>query len=320
MKTGSLVQVMVRRYSLVLLAALGGLAAPRAASAVQWRELARTARHSVALEMSSLRMNDAGRLTVWLRFTPRGKSERSDAAREYGTPTYQLHLEQYEIDCGEGSALLGVIDILGAGGKRLARLPGGDQPDAIIAGTVLDWTAKRVCPAVVDLAGDDEIEAPEAVQPAEPESAEAVQVPEELRQRIENARRRTESKPADGAAWIELGNAYYDADLPRHAVDSYARALKITPNDTNVLNDQGAMYRQTGEYLRALENFEKALAVDPANLESLYNMGYVYAIDLNRIDKGLEIWKRYLERDSASDTAEQVRSFVKHFEQTGDSR
>lgn len=303
---------------LLLLVVLTILALPCAASAVQWRELAQTGRHSVALEMTSLRLNASGRLAVWLRFTPRGELQRRDAAREYENRNYRLHLEHYEIDCGEKSAVLKLIDILGSGGKRLTRLPGGSQPEAILPDSVLDLAAQMVCPAVEEAAADDDDEAPEPRDQASAEPADTSPLPEELRLRIENALRRTVKEPASTESWIELGNAYFDADLPKKSVNAYGRALKLNPNDTNVLNDQGAMYRQSGDFTQALKNFEKALAIDHGNLESLYNMGYVYAIDLNRIDKGLEIWKKYLELDSASDTAQQVRSFVDHFEKSRD--
>ena len=111
---------------------------PAAVSALQWQKLARTGRHDVALEMHSVQLNSSGRLVIWLRFIPRGEIQRREAAIEYGNRKYRMHLEQYEIDCGEKSASMQSIDILGVGGKQLARLQGGGQPDTIIQDSVLD--------------------------------------------------------------------------------------------------------------------------------------------------------------------------------------
>src|ERR1039457_1320372 len=320
MITGSAIQVTLRQLLTLLFVALVCLSLPATASAVQWRDLAQTDRHYVALEMTSLRLNASGRLTVWLRFTPRGEQQRKEAAREYDNKNYRLHLEFYEIDCGEQSAVLKLIDILGINGKRLARLPGGTQPDAIIPDSILDRAAQRACPVVEEVATDDDEETPDVLKQSTPDPADISKVPEENRLRIENALRRSKSDPSDVNSWIDLGNAYFDADLPKKAIEAYDQALRLNPKDTNVLNDQGAMYRESGDTTQALKCFERALAIDPGNLESLYNLGYMYAIDLNNISKGLEVWRRYLALDSTSEMAEQVRSFVKRYEKSQELR
>jgi len=313
-KQGS--KAIMKPYPLRTLMLAGLLTAilPSAGFAVQWQKLTHTSRHDVAVEMESVRLNSAGRLAVWLRFVPRGEPQRRESAREYGSPNYRLHLEYYEIDCGEKNALLQLIDILGAGGKRLARLKGGGLAEAIIPGSVLERSAILVCPELEDAALDDDDGAPDAAAEnpgAEPQSDDKAQ--ENIFKRITDALRRAESEPSNHGAWVELGNAYYDADKYDQAIEAYGHALKLQPKDPDVLNDQGAMFRQNGEITRALENFEKALAIDPRNLESLYNMGFVYAFDVKRIDTALEYWKRYLELDHVSETAQQVESFVKRY-------
>ena len=102
-------------------------------------------------------------------------------------------------------------------------------------------------------------------------------------------------------------------DMPEQAIAAYNRALAIKPDDTNILNDQGAMYRQTGDFSRALANFEKARQVDPLNLESIYNSGYVLAFDLNQIDRAIVMWRSYLALDKTSETSRQVQSFIERY-------
>lgn len=269
--------------------------------------------------MESVRLNSSGRLTVWLRFIPRGELQRREAAEEYGAPNYRMHLEYYEIDCAEKSVLLQLIDILGPGGRRLSRLKGGGQPDAIIPDSVLDRSAALVCPEVEDIATDDD-DTPEAAGEtagAGAPSDDAAQPA--MLQRIADALRKTEAEPANHGAWVELGNSYYDSDKPAQAIEAYDHALKLRPKDPDVLNDQGAMFRQSGDITRALANFNKALAIDPRNLESLYNLGYIYAFDVKRIDSALEFWQRYLELDHSSETAQQVESFINRFKNDTDT-
>ena len=284
---------------------------PGSASAVQWQPLARTAHHDVALDMDSLKLTPLGRVTVWLRFTPLGEPQRKLAAAEYGEKQYRLHLEYYEIDCGEQTDVLELIDIIGPDGKRLARMKGGGPLAAIFPGSALDLAAKRVCPSFENEAvPEDEVEAPDS---SDATKVGTRQDAEDVRARIAEALRKTQNEPDSQAAWRDLGNAYYDGDMPQQAIEAYDRALALIPDDADVLNDQGAMYRQKGDFTRALANFEKALKIAPYNLESLYNVGYVNAFDLNRMDKALKAWQRYLELDRTSETARQVQGFIERY-------
>ncbi|NVN89572.1 MAG: tetratricopeptide repeat protein [Desulfuromonadales bacterium] len=287
--------------------------------AAEWQKLTQTAHHKVSIEMESMQQNASGYMMALLQFTPRGELQRRTAASKYGYKEYLLHQEKYEIDCVEKSARLEFLDILGWEGKRLVRMPGSNRKEAIIPGSVLDRVATLVCPEEEKNTDEDETsDLPEDTK--SDESGSDVLLSLELRQRIDDAQVRTVTEPGNFNAWVELGNAWYDADMPKQAIEAYNRALEFNPNDSDVLNDQGAMYRQSGDTRRALANFEKALAIDPGNLESLYNMGYIYAFDLKRTDRALEIWQRYLTLDKSSETAEQVRSFIKQHGKTAEKR
>ena len=305
-------QLPVRRLRhVVLLIALFTVALPLPSRAVQWTQIAQTARHNVALDLESVRITSLGRLGVWLRFIPRGELHRREAAAEHNQKEYRLHLEYYEIDCGDNSSVMGLTDVLGAGGKRLSRKTGNDKPEKIVPGSALDLAALKVCPQL----GETPQESDEAPPPYDKPAQQTIQPPDELQQQITNALQQTKAAPDDFDAWVKLGNAYYDADMPEKAIPAYSQALALRPRDTDVLNDQGAMYRQTGDFAKAVANFERAHSIDPSNLESLYNTGYVYAFDLNRIDKAMGIWRHYLELDNSSETARQIRSFIEHYGQ-----
>jgi tetratricopeptide (TPR) repeat protein len=281
------------------------------AHAVQWQALQGTSRYKVAYEEQSVRITSLGRLAVWLRFLPRGETERKAAVVEYKDKRYRSHLEYYEIDCSEQTALLGLIDIFGASRSRLKRLQGGAQPDPILPGSVLDSVAHSICP-VLDSEPEEIIEE-EAETPEGADTLNDKPLSNKIIQQIETLLTRTAAADATAATWQELGNIYFDTDQPEKAIKAYDRALVLQPDDIDILNDQGAMFRQTGDYQRALMNFEKAFSSDSRNLESLYNSGYVYAFDLNNIPKALSLWKHYRELDSSSERAAQVQSFIDRY-------
>jgi cytochrome c-type biogenesis protein CcmH/NrfG len=120
--------------------------------------------------------------------------------------------------------------------------------------------------------------------------------------------------PQNRNAWVELGNAYFDAQLPNKSVEAYAKALELNPNDPNVLNDQGVMYRQLGWFDKAIGNFTKANQIDPQNLQSLYNFGIIYRYDLQDFVKATEVWKKYLMINPTGEFADRVREEIRQME------
>ncbi|KAF0217733.1 MAG: TPR repeat-containing [Geobacteraceae bacterium] len=134
--------------------------------------------------------------------------------------------------------------------------------------------------------------------------------PTDYQQRIAEAEKIVASEPKNLQAWIQLGNDYFDTGQPQKAINAYGKALELDPNNPNVLTDQGVMFKNIGWYDKAAANFEKAQQIDPKHLQSLYNLGVVYATDMKQPDKALKAWNRYLEMDSTSPTAQQIKGMI----------
>jgi cytochrome c-type biogenesis protein CcmH/NrfG len=100
-----------------------------------------------------------------------------------------------------------------------------------------------------------------------------------VRQRLQDAQAVVAAKPGDYDALVHLGNAAYDAREFAQAADAYERALKLHPDDPNVMTDLGTAYRNEGQIDKALELFRKARAADPKHWQSLYNEVIVLAMD-----------------------------------------
>lgn len=134
--------------------------------------------------------------------------------------------------------------------------------------------------------------------------------PTDYTQRIAQAEKIVAQDPKNLNAWISLGNDYFDTEQSQKSINAYSKALEIEPNNPNVLTDQGIMFRKVGWYDKAIANFEKANQIDPNHLQSIFNLGLVYSVDLKQPDKASQYWNRYLQMDPSSPTAMQVKSMM----------
>lgn len=100
--------------------------------------------------------------------------------------------------------------------------------------------------------------------------------------------------PASVKAWIQLGNLYFDAQMPKESIDAYSHALALEPSNADVLTDMGVMYRELGDYAKAVECFRSASKINPRHAESLYNAGLVLSADLHDAKAAREAWEKLL--------------------------
>ncbi|UFS70531.1 tetratricopeptide repeat protein [Geomonas sp. RF6] len=132
--------------------------------------------------------------------------------------------------------------------------------------------------------------------------------PTEYQQRIAEAEKIVAREPGNVQVWNQLANDYFDTDQPQKAVQAYTKVLELDPKNTNALTDQGIMYRKMGWYDKAIANFERAQQIDPNHLQSLYNLGVVYMVDLKKTEEARAVWTKYLQFDSTSPTAQQIKA------------
>ena len=132
--------------------------------------------------------------------------------------------------------------------------------------------------------------------------------PTDYQRRIVEAEKIVAKDPNNAQVWNQLANDYFDTDQPQKAVNAYSKVIELDPKNVNAITDQGIMYRKIGWYDKAIANFEKAQIIDPKHLQSLYNLGVVYMADLKQPDKAREIWTKYLQFDSTSPTAQQIKA------------
>jgi tetratricopeptide (TPR) repeat protein len=129
----------------------------------------------------------------------------------------------------------------------------------------------------------------------------------EYQQRIDMNQRIVAKDPKNTAAWIALGNDYFDTRQIQRAIDAYGAALKLQPNNPDVLTDQGVMYEQLADFDRALANFEQAQRIAPTHVQSVYNIGVVWSKHKNDPVKAAAAWRKVLELAPTSPQAAEAR-------------
>jgi tetratricopeptide (TPR) repeat protein len=115
---------------------------------------------------------------------------------------------------------------------------------------------------------------------------------------------------------ISGDECYQQGDVPG-AIAELKQALKLDPNNINILNSLGVCYGVSGDTEKALAAFKKVIQIDPNEIMAYYNAGYVYglkhqpadalkyyqqaeAIDQNVFEVTFQIGKLYLDQADSS--------------------
>ncbi|MBW1753900.1 MAG: tetratricopeptide repeat protein [Deltaproteobacteria bacterium] len=132
--------------------------------------------------------------------------------------------------------------------------------------------------------------APPQSQPPPPQAGK--QGPSvETAARIFELEKITNQNPNDAETWIQLGNLYFDSENHEKAINAYQKSLALKPDNADVLTDMGVMYRRSGKPAEAIKAFDKAIAVDPRHEVSRFNKGLVLMHDLNDIAGAVRAWE-----------------------------
>ena len=102
---------------------------------------------------------------------------------------------------------------------------------------------------------------------------------------INALKERVQKDPSDVQAWTRLANLFQDAGMYAPAIEIYQRAIKLKPNDANLLTDVGICYQETKQFDLALDHLERAQKADPSNWQSLYNIVVVAGLQLKKFDQ-----------------------------------
>lgn len=103
-----------------------------------------------------------------------------------------------------------------------------------------------------------------------------------------------QQNPNNAETWTQLGHAYFDSKQPAKAIEAYNKSLAIIPGNPPVLTDLGVMYRRNGQPDKAVESFDKALQITPGFEQALFNKGVVLLNDMGDKESALATWRELL--------------------------
>lgn len=72
--------------------------------------------------------------------------------------------------------------------------------------------------------------------------------------------------------YYNLANVYYDTNQYGIAIDYYSSAIKLNQNDSAILTNRGICYLKNNDQEQALNDFKKALSINPDDEIAKQNM------------------------------------------------
>jgi cytochrome c-type biogenesis protein CcmH/NrfG len=117
-------------------------------------------------------------------------------------------------------------------------------------------------------------------------------------------------EPNNRLALVQVGNIYYDTQRFRQAIEYYQQALQLDPADVNVRTDLGTSFWYSGHPREAIEHFELALKTKPGYPQSLFNLGIVKLHGLNDPEGAVAAWEALLAANPDYSDAPRVRTLL----------
>ncbi|OQE30133.1 hypothetical protein PENFLA_c003G06238 [Penicillium flavigenum] len=126
------------------------------------------------------------------------------------------------------------------------------------------------------------------------------------------------SASADEADSFKLaGNKFFKDGNYRRAIEEYNKAIEINPNSSAYLSNRAAAYMSAKQFLNALEDVQRSNELDPNNPKIMHRWAKILT-SLGRPEEALEVLSRVQPPATATDraAAEKMLRFVTQAEQT----
>ena len=116
-------------------------------------------------------------------------------------------------------------------------------------------------------------------------------------------------EPDDHEAMLGIGNTYANRDQNDKALEWYNKIDFEKISDPMVLFNMGSNFYTQGKHQEALKYYQRAVKLKDDFLDALYQLGLVH-LTLGNNQEAVEVFTGYLQHDSESGRADQVRNFI----------
>jgi tetratricopeptide (TPR) repeat protein len=98
------------------------------------------------------------------------------------------------------------------------------------------------------------------------------------------------------------GDKFYNAGEQSEALREYEKALALDPKNINVLNSLGVCFANLGQYERAIQTFREVLSLSPQDFMAAFNLGF--GLEGRGDYRGaLDTWEALAQREGSFDLA-----------------
>jgi len=121
---------------------------------------------------------------------------------------------------------------------------------------------------------------------------------------------RLKSDPSNAELLANIGNLYYDARQYAIAIQYYEKSLDLQPTQSGVRTDMGTAYWYTGDADTAIAEFNKSLAYESENPNTLFNLGIVKWQGKQDPKGALAAWQKLLDKHPDYENKAQVQQYM----------
>ena len=116
--------------------------------------------------------------------------------------------------------------------------------------------------------------------------------------------------PNDYDSLVKLGNVFYDGQQFANAIQYYERALAIQPENVDVRTDMGTAYWYSGNADKALSELQTSLKYKPGHPQTLFNLGWVRWQGKADPKGAIEAWQQLLKSNPDYPQKDQVEKYI----------
>ncbi|MFC1621734.1 tetratricopeptide repeat protein [Candidatus Omnitrophota bacterium] len=93
---------------------------------------------------------------------------------------------------------------------------------------------------------------------------------------------------------LEQGTTYANNQMHDKALEEFKKAIEVNPGDYIAYNNIGIIYKMKGDFEKAEEKYKKALGINPNYHLAYNNLGNIY-LETARYDEAIECYKKAIE-------------------------